>query len=157
MGKPLASRRSDVNSLSRAPSPPPRRRRRSSTVASPPEDLIKRGLRGLQRRLLDRFGAPPTTVGPVHVIFEGRAEGDVPPNISILAAAERLGVDLNHYCGGTCSCGTCRVEIAEGGRNLSRPEGREQMVLGAVFKDRGDRLGCQARVLGPVRVKVPNW
>lgn len=126
-------------------------------MASPPEDLLKRAVRGLKRRVMDRLGAEPTPTGPVHVSFEGRGEGEVPPGISLLAAADKLGIDLNHYCGGTCSCGTCRVEILDGARNLSRSEGREQMVLGGVFKDRGDRLSCQARVLGPVRIRIPNW
>jgi len=127
-------------------------------VALRPEDLMKRALKGAVARLRDRFDpGPPTATGPVQVVFEGRGEGPVEPGSTLLVAAAALGVDLNHYCGGTCSCGTCRLEIVEGGRNLSRPEGREKMVLGAVYTERGHRLGCQAKVFGPIRVRIPTW
>lgn len=69
----------------------------------------------------------------------------------------QLGLDLSHYCGGTCSCGTCRVEILLGAEHLSSPRGNETMVLGAEHLLAGDRLACQARVLGPVVVRVPEW
>jgi 2Fe-2S ferredoxin len=68
-----------------------------------------------------------------------------------------MGVDLDHYCGGQCACGTCRVEILEGAQNLSAQDGMEQMVLGSTHVAAGNRLACQARLLGPVRVRIPEW
>ena len=41
--------------------------------------------------------------------------------------------------------------------NLSRREGIEELVLGMDAVARGDRLACQAQVLGPVEVVVPEW
>ena len=123
-----------------------------------PGDLAKRLVRGLVRRASDALrGEPAAATGPVHVRFEGRGEGSVPPGSTLLQAASHLGIDLNHYGGGTCSCGTCRVEITDGARYLSRPEPRERMVLGAVNTEKGDRLGCQARVQGPVVVRIPSY
>lgn len=91
------------------------------------------------------------------MVFEGRARGEVPGGISLLAAARLLEVDLSHYCGGMCSCGTCRIQVISGAHNLSRPHGNEPLVLGDARVRAGDRLACQARVLGPVTVKVPAW
>lgn len=126
-------------------------------MSNPMEDALRRVARGLKRRIKDALGRGPAPSGPPHVEFVGAKAGPVPEGTTVLDAAKLLGVDLNHYCGGTCSCGTCRVEITEGHASLSRQEPREKMVLGAVHVERGDRLACQARVLGTVSVKVPAW
>lgn len=126
-------------------------------MTTKPDELLKRALRGLGRRVLARVKPGARPEGPPFVVFDGRGEGAVPAGTTLLQAAESLRVDLTHYCGGTCSCGTCRVEILEGAHNLSRPEGRERMVLGPVHADRGDRLSCQAQVHGPVRVRIPSY
>lgn len=117
---------------------------------------VGRLLRRVGRRL---GGAPdrPTPSGPVAVEFEGGASGMVAGGSSILSAARQLGIELDHYCGGLCSCGTCRVRIVRGAENLSRVQGNESMVLGAERTRAGDRLACQARLLGPVVVRVPDW
>jgi len=130
---------------------------------------LRRGLRGLVaaggrvgRRLASK--APPDRpipTEPVAVAFvlpDGdERRGQVDGGQTLLAAALQLRVDLSHYCGGMCSCGTCRVEVVEGADALSHPVGNEAMVLGAARADAGQRLACQARVLGPVVVRVPAW
>jgi 2Fe-2S ferredoxin len=94
--------------------------------------------------------------GPVEVRF-GEKAARVRRGSTVLEAADAARVDLRHYCGGNCSCGTCRVEVVAGARNLSRREGMEEMVLGAEAAARGDRLACQAQVLGDVEIRVPEW
>lgn len=129
-----------------------------------PQDDRSRLRRGLSlagrlgRRLVQRGPQEkPVPAGPVDVRFEDQGGGQVPGGVSLLAAAMKLDVRLPHYCGGMCSCGTCRVEIVQGADNLSLPRGNETMVLGAEAAGRGARLACQARVLGPVVVRVPPW
>ncbi len=95
--------------------------------------------------------------GPVEVRFQGAAAGRFPAGTTLLEAARSLGVDLDHYCGGNCSCGTCRVEVVRGGEHLARMRSSEAMVLGHEAVRAGDRLACQARVLGPVEVRVPAF
>lgn len=97
----------------------------------------------------------PAAAG-VRVRF-GAAEAVVARGTTLLESAHLAGVDLRSYCGGNCSCGTCRVEIVSGARHLSRAQGMEGMVLGADAAARGDRLACQAEVLGDVEVRVPEW
>lgn len=93
---------------------------------------------------------------PVEVVFEGLRTGRVERGATLLEAAAQLDVDLSHYCGGNCSCGTCRVEVLEGRGHLSRPQGMEEMVLGPAWLASGHRLACQTQVLGRVRVRIPE-
>ena len=85
------------------------------------------------------------------------ANKTVSTGISILALADHLDIEIDHYCGGQCSCGTCRVNVMNGAENLSRMTGMEEMVLGAANIQKGCRLSCQARVQGPIKIQIPRW
>jgi 2Fe-2S ferredoxin len=68
-----------------------------------------------------------------------------------------LGFELNHDCGGNASCTTCRVEVQLGGENLSEIDFDEQDLLDReALSEPWHRLGCQAKVLGDVVVRVPE-
>ena len=125
---------------------------RRRTTLSRIGGMLRRGARKVRGR---HDAAPPSV--PVLLELEGHGVVEVSSGTTILAAACQAGVDVPHYCGGTCSCGTCRVEIVSGADKLSPAAGREQMVLGAERTRAGDRLACQARILGPVSVRVPDW
>lgn len=87
---------------------------------------------------------------------EGKS-GEVEANISLLDAAKALGFPLNHDCGGNASCTTCRVEVQVGEEHLSEIEFDEQDLLDReALSEPWHRLGCQARVLGDVVVRVPE-
>ncbi|MDP2312228.1 MAG: 2Fe-2S iron-sulfur cluster-binding protein [Pseudomonadota bacterium] len=94
--------------------------------------------------------------GPVEVRF-GATSVRVARGTTLLEAAEAGRLDLRHYCGGNSSCGTCRIVVVKGHRNLSKREGMEEMALGADHVSRGDRLACQAQVLGEVEIEIPEW
>ncbi|MBS0172281.1 MAG: (2Fe-2S)-binding protein [Nitrospira sp.] len=83
--------------------------------------------------------------------------GEVDANLTLLEAAKALGFQLNHDCGGNASCTTCRVEVQVGGDNLSEIDFDEQDLLDReALSEPWHRLGCQARVLGDVVVRVPE-
>ena len=94
-----------------------------------------------------------------HVTFlhpEGRS-GEVEPNTSLLEASKLLGFVLNHDCGGNAACTTCRVEVQMGVQNLSESDFDEQDLLEReALSEPWHRLGCQAKVLGDVVVRVPE-
>lgn len=125
------------------------------------------GLRRAVRRGLDliRSRDEPSDAprdAEAHVVIRDNAgaviaERTVPVGASLLAIADKLGVDIDHYCGGQCSCGTCRIKVNSGAAALSKTEGMEGMVLGGRNQAAGDRLACQARVFGDVDVTVPRW
>ena len=71
---------------------------------------------------------------------QGRS-GEVESNLTLLEAAKMLGFELNHDCGG----------------NLSEIDFDEQDLLDReALSEPWHRLGCQARVLGDVVVRVPE-
>jgi 2Fe-2S ferredoxin len=121
----------------------------------------------VDRVLQSRTSPPPYTEAPSHklkpvgeipVVFlidKQRVVAQVSSGTTILGAALALDLELRHYCGGNCSCGTCRVEVVEG--TLSARQSNEEVVLGMEAADRGDRLACQAAVSGPVTVRIPEW
>ncbi|MFO0707188.1 MAG: 2Fe-2S iron-sulfur cluster-binding protein [Nitrospira sp.] len=83
--------------------------------------------------------------------------GTVTRNLTLLDAAKELGFPLNHDCGGNASCTTCRVEVQSGAENLSEIDFDEQDLLDReALREPWHRLGCQARVLGDVVVRVPE-
>lgn len=87
---------------------------------------------------------------------EGRS-GEVDLNTTLLDAAKALGFPLNHDCGGNASCTTCRVEVQSGHENLSEIDFDEQDLLDReALTEPWHRLGCQAKVLGDVVVRVPE-
>jgi 2Fe-2S ferredoxin len=116
--------------------------------------LLKRS-RSLARRLRSNT-QPEVHNGPALVQF-GDQQVEVPLYSTILDAAVLLDLDLDHYCGGNCSCGSCRIKVLAGSKNLSRPRPDEQMVLGPDAEKKGDRLACQARVQGPVSIEIPDF
>ena len=92
--------------------------------------------------------------------------GHVPEGTSILAAARKLGVDLDSVCGGRGICSRCQVEVAVGRfakHNVissldhvtpwNDVEQRYVDKRGALLV--GRRLGCQSKICGDLVVDVP--
>jgi uncharacterized 2Fe-2S/4Fe-4S cluster protein (DUF4445 family) len=72
----------------------------------------------------------------------------VAPGATLMDAARQGGVGLNAICGGTGTCGACRVRVMDG--QVTPPTTAEERALAGGF-----RLACQTRVLSDVRVYVP--
>lgn len=83
--------------------------------------------------------------------------GEIADGESVLEAAQRLGVELNHECGGVASCSTCRIQIPTGAgpAPLSAVDVDEREILEREQLDGRYRLGCQARVSGDITVVIP--
>lgn len=97
---------------------------------------------------------PEAGLETVMVSFEGSGlQVGVPVGTTLLDAAVEADADLNHYCGGMCSCGSCRLEIVSG--EVSAKEDMEETTLDIVREGETDRLGCQTRAMGDVVVRIP--
>lgn len=78
---------------------------------------------------------------------------------SVLDAALRNGIGIEHACEKVCACTTCHVHIREGGDSLNDIEENEDDMLDKAWGlDPDSRLGCQARVNGvDLVVEIPKY
>lgn len=85
------------------------------------------------------------------ITFLGSGQiGFAPNGATVLEAALSLKAPMGHLCNGGAACTTCRFEVVAGAGNLSEREGYERNAdLGPDL-----RLGCQARILGDVVIRV---
>ena len=91
------------------------------------------------------------------VIFHPSGKsGEVPEKKTVLEAAELLGVELAHECGGFATCSTCRVVVEDGHENLSEIEFDEENMLEVAALLPPHRLSCQAKILGNVTIRIPG-
>lgn len=87
---------------------------------------------------------------PKIVFVDQGIRGSVAAGKTVLDAALALRVSISHVCNGGGTCSTCRVACVAHPENLSPIEPNEI----AYDMGPGVRLGCQARVLGDVAVRV---
>jgi 2Fe-2S ferredoxin len=82
--------------------------------------------------------------------------GEIPDGTSLLDAAEKLGLQMRHDCGGFATCSTCRVWVVEGMPNLTEIDLDEENMLEEAHLPAPFRLSCQAKIQGDVVVRVPD-
>ncbi|MGZ3770305.1 MAG: 2Fe-2S iron-sulfur cluster-binding protein [Bdellovibrio sp.] len=72
---------------------------------------------------------------------------------TLLDFALRLGISLDHTCGGNGTCGTCLIRVVEGGEKL---EARNELES-EIAQDRGfeadERLACQLTLVDGLVVR----
>ena len=84
-------------------------------------------------------------------------EVEVPEGTTILQAARSAGAPEGDRCGGVCACSTCHVYVTEGFDNTSEIEDEEFDILDKAFDVRmNSRLGCQAKIQGPIAVEISD-
>lgn len=64
------------------------------------------------------------------------------------------GIEITSPCGGCASCTKCVIIVKSGGESLSDIEFTEKQMIGNVFHLTGERLSCQAKVLGSVHIDI---
>ena len=105
------------------------------------------------------------TTGPLVIFMPSGKRGRVPAGTTVLAAARRLGVDLDSVCGGRGICSKCQCRPIYGDQPkhgiavrddalspLNEVEARYDRVRGLAP---GRRLGCQAGIEDDVLIDVP--
>ena len=102
---------------------------------------------------------------PLVVFTPSGKRGRVPPGTTVLAAARRLGVDLDSVCGGRGICSKCQVQPGEGAfpkhgltvapGALSDVNAVERRYDAKRGLPPGRRLGCQACIRSDVVLDVP--
>ena len=102
---------------------------------------------------------------PLVIFTPSGRRGHVAPGTTVLAAARKLGVDLDSVCGGRGICSKCQVAPAFGDfpkhgitvadDALSAWNAVEERYDSKRGLAQGRRLGCQAQIHGDVVIDVP--
>jgi uncharacterized 2Fe-2S/4Fe-4S cluster protein (DUF4445 family) len=110
-------------------------------------------------------GGVPNRPTALIVFSPSGKRGRFPHGTPVLQAARELGVDIDSICGGRARCGRCQVEAVEGSfakENIVSSPGHltdmgeaEEYCLARGRLRAGNRLSCQAEILGDVRIDVP--
>lgn len=93
---------------------------------------------------------------PKVTFYPYKKSGEIPDGTSLLDAAEKLGLEMRHDCGGFATCSTCRVWVVEGSPNLTEIDLDEENMLEEAHLPPPFRLSCQAKIKGDVVVRVPD-
>lgn len=99
------------------------------------------------------MNAPSRVVSFVPIERKSEARADE----TVLDVARRAGVPLGSSCGGVGICARCKVRVVDGPRNLSKPTSVELTTIMERGFGPGERLACQAVVLGDCTVTTTYW
>ena len=77
----------------------------------------------------------------------------VPPGTTLFSAAHWIGLPIDSTCGGRGTCGKCKVQVLEGGAEVTTADRKQ---LRAAELEEGWRLSCQAKVYEDTTVTVPE-
>lgn len=91
--------------------------------------------------------------GNVNITINDKNTLSVSQGSSLLSTLADNGVYLPSACGGKGSCGQCKCQVLEGGGEILDSE-RGQFTRKQI-KDHW-RLGCQCKVKGDLKIKVPE-
>ena len=94
--------------------------------------------------------------GHIQVTFEnseGRWTADVPSDSTLLEAAWKCDAPVHTLCNGIGACVQCKVRVVDGEEFLSAPEALEKELIGNIFHITRERLACQAKATGDVKVE----
>ena len=93
------------------------------------------------------------------IVIENWKSKTVPADdskLSLLKHFQNNRLDWMHACGGKGRCTTCKVIVLKGHEHFSSvtPSENRYRAMGALKSN--ERLACQVRVLGDVRIAVPE-
>ncbi|MEW5790593.1 MAG: ISC system 2Fe-2S type ferredoxin [Pseudomonadota bacterium] len=84
---------------------------------------------------------------PHHEICPEGAEIEAEPGETIIEAALRNGIEIEHACEMSCACTTCHVILRQGFESLEPAEETEEDLLDKAWGlEPTSRLSCQAVV-----------
>jgi ferredoxin len=92
--------------------------------------------------------------GTALVVFDLEdLEVEVPLGASFIDVVEVSGADVTFGCKNG-SCGTCKIRVVEGLGNLSEMNAEEADFLASIEAQPNQRLGCQCKIKGDVRISL---
>jgi len=102
---------------------------------------------------------PKITFLPHEVICPEGASVEADPGESILDAALRNSISIEHACEKSCACTTCHVIVREGFDSLEEASENEEDYLDKAWGlEPESRLSCQAQVADEdLLIEIPKY
>ena len=102
---------------------------------------------------------PKITILPNAAICPGGVNFEANADESILDAALRNNIVIEHACEKSCACTTCHVIVREGFNSLEEAEENEEDYLDKAWGlEPESRLSCQARVgTEDLVIEIPKY
>jgi len=102
---------------------------------------------------------PKITIQPHPVICPEGATIEAEANETILDAALRNDIQIEHACEKSCACTTCHVIVRKGFDSLPEAEDNEEDYLDKAWGlEPESRLSCQARVQDEdLDIEIPKY
>ena len=91
--------------------------------------------------------------GDVHILVNGERDLSTPTGGKLLGALADAGIFVPSACGGSGTCGQCRVRVLRGGGELLPTEAS---LIPKRQAREGERLACQVTVFQDMEVRVPD-
>ena len=92
----------------------------------------------------------------IEVVFQPHGKrAEFPPGVTVMEAAQALGVDISSLCGGKGKCGKCKVRVLGGDGTVSEPSDKELKHLSEEEIRDGFRLACTTRLGASTVIHVP--
>ena len=92
----------------------------------------------------------------IEVVFQPHGKrANFPPSVTVMDAAQALGVDISSLCGGKGKCGKCKVRVLGDLGTASEPTDIEMKHLSEEEIRDGFRLACTTRLGASTVIHVP--
>ncbi len=82
---------------------------------------------------------------------------EVPVNGNLMDTLMEAGIPVASSCGGQAVCTKCLVKVIEGSENLSPQTSDEADMRDIHDFAKNERLSCQCKVLGDVKIDTTYW
>lgn len=93
------------------------------------------------------------SVGDVTLLINGKREVTVHTGSKLITALASVKIFVSSACGGSGTCGQCRIKIHDGGGALLATEAHHISKRQAAT---GERLACQVVVKQPMTIELPK-
>jgi 2Fe-2S ferredoxin len=88
---------------------------------------------------------------------KGQKPIDVQVGSNLMKALLAAGVPVASSCRGEGVCGKCRIEVLAGRNHLSQPNETEIFLCEKYQLTQQQRISCQAKVLGDIKIDTTYW
>jgi ferredoxin len=94
---------------------------------------------------------------PIIKLQPGERKLECPRKVNLLQFLQSQEIPVGNACGGKGLCASCKVQVLQGERSLSRPNDKEIELAERNHLQKSERIACQSRVLGDIEITTSYW